>query len=300
MQIQSTHSQMGRLSLFFSLILFFQIHAFSQMYPVEYKANIDTAKKFFNEEDFCSASKYYEQAFDNKQAFCIDVDILDAVISSAKCNKKIFFYKLLSQLVYELGYYNYDVVLKKLNTTKFIKESRFNKIIKYSKLLKINMKKPFKKDIAIVLDSVYYRDQFVRNNVTDNNVIDSVDNFNYKVVDSIYKIYGWLSKSEVGNNASIAQFLVIQHSNLKIQKQSIKRVSNAIKLGLLPPSNYALLIDRILIGEQKKQIFGTQLFFNDKDNKYEPYPIKDIKVADILREKLGMQKLSNYIQQYNL
>jgi hypothetical protein len=54
------------------------------------------------------------------------------------------------------------------------------------------------------------------------------------------------------------------------------------------------LTDRVLVGEGKKQLYGTQL--STKDGKLTPQPIEDETNVDVRRKEAGLQPLAEYIK----
>ncbi|MEW6170839.1 MAG: DUF6624 domain-containing protein, partial [Candidatus Omnitrophota bacterium] len=58
--------------------------------------------------------------------------------------------------------------------------------------------------------------------------------------------------------------------------------------------NIAYLKDRILINEGKKQLFGTQFYFNKK-KKLIPYSISNPKNLDKRRKEYGLPPFKNFL-----
>jgi hypothetical protein len=99
------------------------------------------------------------------------------------------------------------------------KNKQYVDMLKKCDCNRMGQSRAFKPDVAGLLDSIYIGDQVGRSIVSNPGLpwrfIDNTSSLH--LIDSIYKKHGWLSKSEVGPNASMAQFLVIQHSNLESQ-----------------------------------------------------------------------------------
>ena len=73
-------------------------------------------------------------------------------------------------------------------------------------------------------------------------------------------------------------------------------VRAAVEAGELEPRSFALLQDRILVGEGKPQVFGTQLYTSDVTGKLELYPIEDEANVDSRRLEVGLEPLSDYVK----
>ncbi|MCK4358231.1 MAG: hypothetical protein KAW92_05725 [Candidatus Cloacimonetes bacterium] len=64
--------------------------------------------------------------------------------------------------------------------------------------------------------------------------------------------------------------------------------------------NVASIQDRVLKGNGKKQIYGSQLFINEKTGKYEFFPIKDEENVNNKRHELGLQPLEVYLKSWDI
>ncbi|MDQ3133898.1 MAG: hypothetical protein M3Q76_03710, partial [Acidobacteriota bacterium] len=86
----------------------------------------------------------------------------------------------------------------------------------------------------------------------------AIDDSNTKRMRAIVRQHGWPGPELVGKDGTEAAFLLVQHSNLAFQKEMLPLVQNAYKSGKLSGQSYALLLDRVLVGEGKLQVYGTQ------------------------------------------
>ena len=138
------------------------------------------------------------------------------------------------------------------------------------------------------------------NNTTENlyqnvfKIIEQNDKTNFEKVEKIVEKYGYPGKSLVGEPANTAVFYVIQHNPDKISKY-YPIIEKAGKSGELPFTYVAMMLDRKLTGEQKPQIYGTQLGMRiiNKDGKQENFvyvlPIEDAKNVNLRRKKAGFE-----------
>lgn len=117
----------------------------------------------------------------------------------------------------------------------------------------------------------------------------AIDKKNTKRAKEIIEKYGWPGFNLVGKKAAHMFWLVVQHADLNpgFQKQSLKFLKQAIKNKQAFPSDGALLTDRVLVREGKKQIYGTQFYRNEEMNLV-PRPIEDIKNLDKRRKSVGL------------
>ena len=52
--------------------------------------------------------------------------------------------------------------------------------------------------------------------------------------------------------------------------------------------------DRILVNRGKKQIYGTQKYWDPKENKFVFFPIEDEKNVKAKRKEVGLEPLTEY------
>ncbi len=60
------------------------------------------------------------------------------------------------------------------------------------------------------------------------------------------------------------------------------------------PQDLADLTDRVLVGQQKRQVYGTQ--FRVVDGKLKPQPIEDEEHVDDRRKEVGLPPLKAYLK----
>jgi hypothetical protein len=129
---------------------------------------------------------------------------------------------------------------------------------------------------------------------------EAIDKKLLRRLEEIIRQYGWPGKSFVGADASLAAFLILQHADYEYQKKYFPLVKEAERKKEINPSNVALLEDRILMREGKKQIYGTQLTWNEKTRRFELYPIEDEEHLDLLRARVGLQPIAEYLKSFGL
>lgn len=129
---------------------------------------------------------------------------------------------------------------------------------------------------------------------------DKLDKRNIKKLAKIIEKYGWPARSTVGKEGSLAAFLVVQHGNLEYQKKYFPLLKEAVNKGEADRDDAALLEDRILMREGKKQIYGTQLHFNEATKKLELWPIENEEDVDARRASVGLEPIAEYMKRFGL
>ena len=128
----------------------------------------------------------------------------------------------------------------------------------------------------------------------------AIDNRLLKRLEEIIKQVGWPGRSLVGADASLAAFLIIQHADYEYQKKYFPLINEARKKGEIAAGNVALLEDRILMREGKKQIYGSQLKRNEKTGKYEMWPVEDEENLDKRRASVGLEPIAEYLKRFGV
>lgn len=126
-----------------------------------------------------------------------------------------------------------------------------------------------------------------------------IDRQNTIALKKMIKKYGWPDIPLVGKKASQGAWLIAQHADkdLKFQRLCLKLITEKLKEQKVDPQNFAYLTDRVLVNSGKKQIYGTQFYFNKITKKFGPRPIKDKK--DLFKRRRKM-KLGSFVAYYKL
>jgi hypothetical protein len=120
---------------------------------------------------------------------------------------------------------------------------------------------------------------------------------NLAKLEEIISKYGWPKISDYGNMLASVPFMVIQHTeDINIQKKYLKLIGELVLIDEADPRSFAYLKDRILVKENKKQLFGTQTFIDPKSGKEEVWPIEDEANVDKRRQEMGMGPLKDYLK----
>ena len=185
------------------------------------------------------------------------------------------------------------------------------KLQKKLDLLEASYDKPLQKELL----EIYKDDQEIRNQY-----ISAQKKYGYqgKEMDSLGKIMvlkdslnlirilkildekGWVGKDKVGQQANSTLFLVIQHSDLKVQQKYLPMMKEAVKKGNANSSSLALLEDRIALREGRKQIYGSQIGTNTATKTQYVLPLEDPDNVDKRRYEVGLGTLADYVKNWNM
>lgn len=120
------------------------------------------------------------------------------------------------------------------------------------------------------------------------------DTHNIRRLEEIIAEIGWPKRSVVGERAAGAAFLILQHSDLSYQKKYLPLTRAAVAEKEMRASNLALLEDRILLREGKKQIYGSQVQRNEA-GEWEARSLEDPAQVDQRRAAVGLPPLAEYL-----
>ena len=152
-----------------------------------------------------------------------------------------------------------------------------------------------KKQLSLILD----RDQKCRTRGDSSAFMHFIDSTNLIQIEQLIAQYGWPGKSFVGEEGNKTIFLVIQHSDLATQEKYFPLLQNSVAKNESSAPDLALLQDRILMRQGKKQIYGSQIV-RDSTGSWKFYPIEDEKNVNLRRKKIGMQPLEEYAKYFGI
>jgi len=103
--------------------------------------------------------------------------------------------------------------------------------------------------------------------------------------------FGFPNKKTVGNDfARDAVWLIIVHSeNIDLMEKYLKELKRNFG-----PRSYSIAVDKILVGKELPQKYGTQAIFSEEKQQNIFYPIEDFPNVDSRRMKLGLSPLYIY------
>lgn len=272
---------------------------------------ISHGDKMYSDSNYKEAIKFYEQAFAvNNHAHLRDKYYYACCQNLSGNTEKAF--KILNQIT-KKGFK--DISIKEDSDLKSLhNDSRWAVLIKQIENNKINIEAGYDKSLMNILSKVYETDQKFRVSLdslyrSDNptidlkvsisNSIEKYDSLNIILVSNIIEENGWPGINKVGNEGNLTVFMIIQHASTPFQKKYYPYLLKSISLKQTPKRFKAYLIDRMLVREGKKQIYGTQTTFNSLSKKYELLPVKSKRKLDKLRGEIGLESVTNYLNYMN-
>jgi len=282
-----------------------------------YNQHVQAAASLYENKDFQNAAIEYGKAFSVNGGLGKVLDKYNAACCWSRVNIADSAFKLLYQIATKGKFDDYNLISTDSDLVNLHGDSRWqpilDSVLKNQKEAEAKMNMPLKNE----LDSIYNNDQpprVVYMNLLKQSggkktpqidsiltVIEHNDSIDIIKVEKILDTYGWLGADVVGQRGNLVLWLVIQHSDLAIQKKYQPMMEDAVKKGNLNPANYAWTIDRILVNEGEKQIYGSQLKMNPLDSsKFYVTPMIDPDNVDKRREEVDLPPIAGYVKHFGI
>ncbi len=126
-------------------------------------------------------------------------------------------------------------------------------------------------------------------------LLQAIDEENTLWLREVVKGHGWPKRSDVGDKAANAAWLLVQHADLDpaFQRECLGLLVEAVEADEASATDLAYLTDRVLRAEGKPQRYGTQ-FGPGRDGGFAPQPLEDPERVDELRAGVGLGPLEEY------
>lgn len=303
---------MKNLILFCLLVL---SDAFYSQINQKYGELIKKADSLYESKDYKNSAFAYSAAFKENGGKGITKDRFSAACSWALANYPDSAFSQLNRIATKGNYTDYEGVMSDVDLISLHNDSRWKPLLDLIKENKEKAEAKLNKPLVKTLDSIYAEDQNYRLQI-DN--IDKKYGQNSKQMDSIWHIimekdasnvivitkildqYGWLGPDIIGNRGGSTLFLVIQHSEQKIQEKYLPMMREAVKNRKASSSNLALLEDRVALGQNKKQIYGSQIGRDPSSGTWFVLPLEDPDNVDKRRAEVYLPPISEYISHWQL
>ncbi|MXV34071.1 hypothetical protein DYQ91_14435 [Xanthomonas sp. LMG 8989] len=159
-------------------------------------------------------------------------------------------------------------------------------------------------DLRRSLDERYERDQRLREmwdeagtgaDSTEAKAADADDAENAVFVSDVLRKYGFPDARMVGRKGVRAFYTLVQHSHSPdLIREALGMARPLMLRGEMARHDYALMIDRLRMYQEKDQIYGSQV--SEDGGKVEAYPIQDRATLDRRREIMEMEPFDAYLR----
>lgn len=168
---------------------------------------------------------------------------------------------------------------------------------------------PYPEKMKTDLKVMYKKDQDIQNLIinTSNEKVDkselerkkyAIFKTNCSTLKNYFEEYGYPTINHNGKKISHTFWLLVQHCDhdIDFQKSVLKAMKSELKNNNVAKVDYAYLYDRVQINNGKKQLYGTQVGY---DENYNPY-IKELmnpSTVNKRRKAMGLNTIEEYIEE---
>ncbi|HJV79191.1 MAG TPA: DUF6624 domain-containing protein [Paludibacter sp.] len=282
----------------------------SAQWDSDYQTLIAKASLFHLQENYKSAIKLYEKAFQIQQPDALTAYKAAGMYSLDSNDDKAFQYLQLSLSTgwTEADWLAFDPYFDYLRNTfpekwKAIKEQAFTKEKLYAQTLQLPS---LRKEINLMTlndQKLRYKRAQTNNDSLEeiiNEQINQSDFNNLTKAKEIIKKYGWLKISQIGKDGQNNLWLIVQHADQDVmfQQTALKAMEKLKGTKELNMENYAFLYDRVQCNLNYKQLYGTQVVWTSNGEASAFRPLIKEYLTDERREKIGLQPLRIYALTY--
>jgi hypothetical protein len=283
-------------------------------FPEKYYYFIDRANHSYMDKAFQASALCYDSAFQSAGGKGKPGDLYQAACCWALAGDpdKAFFY--LDKTAREGKWSSLDHTLKDDDLVSLHADKRWQEEMDRIRLNRLEKEGKIDKPLEDTLNKVYGDDQGDRLKIDSiekrfgfqSHQMDSLwqlindkDSVNLGIVTGILERKGWPGPDEVGERASMAVFLVIQHADSLTQVTYLPAMRTAVQQGKARAEDLALLEDRVLVKQGKGQLYGSQVQ-QGINGKASFFPIQDEPNVDKRRASVGLGPLEEYARYFGI
>lgn len=124
---------------------------------------------------------------------------------------------------------------------------------------------------------------------------------NQAAAKKIVNAHGFPSISMVGEEAShkFWQMVIAMKQDPGFQTVVLKKMDVAVKNNDASTKDFAYLSDRVMVNQGLPQYYGTQIYFDQQENKYKPHPISNPRGINERRAEMGLVSLEAHVENTN-
>lgn len=287
----------------------------SQSMPAEYSSWVKKADSLYAAGNFTSSAEAYRTGFGFLGGKAYPKDRYNAACSYALAGIPDSAFKHLTSLYNKTVYLRTDFLLTDKDFNSIHSDKRWKNLIRDLKKREKAESRHHNKKLIAQLNEIYTEDQKYRQMIDsvqgkygrESNEMKSlwktmarVDSMNLIEVKKILDKHGWLGPEVITSKGSSTLFLVIQHSDQRTQEKYLPMMREAANNGKASLSDLALLEDRVLLGQGKKQKYGSQIGYDKEKKVNYVLPLEDPINVDKRRADMNLGSIADYIAHWGL
>ncbi len=300
--------------IFFCIVFLFLSCATYAQVNTEYADWIKKAFSFYEAKQYKQSADAYTKAFASLGGKGAPDDRYNAACAWALAGNRDSAFFQLNRIATKSNFTDYNHMIVDTDLESLHNDKRWKDICELVKQNKDKAEANLNKPLVAILDTIFQNDQGGRMQIQEIQskhgndskemkelwkTISYNDSIDLIKVVSIIDKYGWAGPDLVGDRGSQTLFLVIQHSDIKIQDKYLPMMREAVKNKKASPGSLALLEDRVALGHGKKQIYGSQIRYSGSGEAWVS-PLEDPDNVDKRRAEVGLGPLAEYVQHWNI
>jgi len=150
--------------------------------------------------------------------------------------------------------------------------------------------------LEFIIDDLYRLETEEIKNLLDTTPPDTLDFFDFRrlIIASIEKDCGLPTLEEHGERSVKVFWAFIQHNEKEQMAYYYRYIEGLVQSGDLHPERLVLVTDRLLVFNDYKQVYGSQIVNG------ELHPIENPDSVDYRRLEIGLEPLSEYLERFDL
>ncbi|MEW5675469.1 DUF6624 domain-containing protein [Flavobacterium enshiense] len=128
---------------------------------------------------------------------------------------------------------------------------------------------------------------------------DKVSKDNLIIAKKYFKEYGFPGIKENGKETALNFWLIVQHGDhdVAFQKKVLNAMKRELKTQNVSSRNFAYLYDRVKKNENKPQLYGTQMVWDNK-GVHSPYKLEAPETVNKRRAEMGLESIEDYLKSF--
>lgn len=280
-----------------------------------YDQLVEQAWALYEAKDYSASANAYTKAFEALGWKGTANDRYNAACSHALAGVPDSAFAQLFRLAERMDYANLDHLTKDADLIGLHADPRWQRLVQLVQANKDRIEAHYDQPLVALLDTVFDRDQTPRHAIKaieDEFGRDSKemqahwqhihegDSINVLIVTKILDDRGWLGADVIGGKGNQTLLLVIQHADPAIRLKYLPMMREAVARGDARASSLALLEDRVALEQGRKQLYGSQIGYDEAGGRSYVLPLEDPDHVDERRASMGLGPMADYVKHFGL
>ena len=190
-----------------------------------------------------------------------------------------------------------EIILRKATKEDIDSKKRIQKRLENKAKINLNYVPIDCSKLSPLLKQINSADQEMRNSGIYNPVVDK---------ENLHKVINILNQCGMPNWEQVPRYqfstiwLVLQHSSKEVRKTYFPILKQSAENGDLRKKDIAMMEDRMMMDENKPQIYGTQVYRKSNSEPWKLYNLKDPERVNKRRKEVGLGPIEQYLENFGV